>query len=376
MHDAIMWQDKRTIDICQELKGESEFVYKRTGSKINPVFTAPKITWLKRYEPEIYNQAYKMIVIPDYVLFLITGKFMTDYTYGSRSSLMNIESLQWDEELLNLFEVDREKLCELVPQGSVAGHSTRQFYEMTGLAKGTPVISAGGDQQCAALGAGVIENGSIQVTTGTGSFIIASSDTLQLDPQMRAICNISAVPDKYVLESSILTTSTVSSWFLIIFTITNKTLKRCLKKLLPHQSGQRAVELSSFSRKGIPDWNPLAKGMFFNVTLESDRGDFSRSILESIALEISENIDVMKELLGSVSSISVAGGLTRSNLLIKFKRMYMASELNYQQIAKQLHLVLGFRQQSRSVCLNLTGRHSLDRNMGWKEISLNRSRKM
>ena len=102
LRKAIMWQDKRTYEICKELEPFSEYVYKRTGSKINPVFTAPKITWLKTHEPKIYHKSYKIIVIPDYVIFLMTGKFVTDYTYGSRTSLMNIQSLEWDEELLTL----------------------------------------------------------------------------------------------------------------------------------------------------------------------------------------------------------------------------------------------------------------------------------
>ncbi|MBS4210173.1 FGGY-family carbohydrate kinase [Bacillus sp. FJAT-50079] len=318
LHHAIMWQDKRTYDICQELKDESEEVYKRTGSKINPVFTAPKITWLRRHMPDIYNAAHKIIVIPDYVIFLITGKFVTDYTYGSRSSLMNIQTMEWDEDLLELFEVDREKLSELVQQGSVVGYATKEFSDLTGLAKGTPVISAGGDQQCAALGAGVIENGTIQATTGTGSFIIASSDTLQLDPKMRAICNVSAVPNKYVLESSILTTSTITNWFSNNFYLEDKetsTIERMMEDAAASPVGSKGlISFPHFQGRGSPDWNPLATGMFFNVTLESSKGDFVRAILESIALEISENIDVMKEILGSITSISVAGGLTKSSL--------------------------------------------------------------
>ncbi len=238
-----MWQDKRTYEICKELEPFSEYVYKRTGSKINPVFTAPKITWLKTHEPKIYHKSYKIIVIPDYVIFLMTGKFVTDYTYGSRTSLMNIQSLEWDEELLTLFKVDKEKLGDLVPQGSIVGHSTEAFSKLTGLPIGTPIISAGGDQQCAALGAGVVENGSIQATTGTGSFIIASSDTLQLDPQMRTICNVAAVQNKYVLESSILTTATISLQLVFPKTSTwkvksNLHLKKCLRMHLDLQWGQ------------------------------------------------------------------------------------------------------------------------------------------
>lgn len=213
IRNAIMWQDKRAFGICEELDAHSEFVYKLSGSRINPVFAAPKITWLRRNEPEIYNQADKIVVIPDYLIYQMTNRYVTDYTYGSRTSLMNIKTMQWDDELLERFEVDKDKLCELVLQGSIVGYTSEAFKQSTGLPSGTPVISAGGDQQCAALGSGVIENGAFQVTTGTGSFILASSARLHLDPQMRMICNVSAVQGQYVLESSILTTATVCNWF-------------------------------------------------------------------------------------------------------------------------------------------------------------------
>ena len=164
----------------------------------------------------------------------------------------------------------------------------------------------------------MVENGSIQATTGTGSFIIASSDTLQLDPQMRTICNVAAVQNKYVLESSILTTATVSNWFSENFYMESKE-QSSFEKMLEDAStssvgSNNLITFPHFQGRGSPDWNPLAKGLFFNVTLASTRGDFARSILESIALEVSENLDVMIDLLGSITSMSVAGGLTKSPL--------------------------------------------------------------
>ncbi|ASN06697.1 FGGY-family carbohydrate kinase [Virgibacillus necropolis] len=318
LHNAIMWQDKRTYNICEELKLYDAFVYNRSGAKINPVFTAPKIKWLKENEPNIYKSAHKILVIPDYAIFLMTGKFVTDYTYGSRTSLMNIHELEWDNELLELFKVDREKLCELIPQGSIAGYTTEMFMKRTGLPSGTPVISAGGDQQCAALGAGAIGNGSFQITTGTGSYIIASSNTLQLDSQMRTICSVSAVKSKYMLESSILTTSTICNWFCDNFYANSKgdsAFERMLEDALVSPVGSNnLITFPHFQGRGSPDWNSLASGIFFNVSLGTTRGDFARSILEAIALEISENLDIMNRIIGTITSISTAGGLTKSSL--------------------------------------------------------------
>lgn len=318
LRKAIMWQDRRAISVCEELERHANYVYKLTGSKINPVFTAPKITWLKQREPEIYHKAHKIIVIPDYIIYLMTGKFVTDYTYGSRTSMMNIKEKKWDENLLKLFQIDLEKLSDLVPQGSIVGHTTDEFYMETGLPASTPIISAGGDQQCAALGAGVIDEGSIQISSGTGSFILASSNELQLDAEMRVICNVSAIPGKYILEASILTTSTIVSWYADNFYEKSEEIS-AIEKMLDEAAGSPVgsnglIMLPYFQGRGSPDWNTLAKGTFHNVSLESTRADFARSILESIALEISENIDVIEEVLQKPQDIKVGGGLTKSAL--------------------------------------------------------------
>lgn len=318
LRKAIMWQDRRTYDLCRELEPYAEEVYSRTGSRINPVFTAPKLAWLKRHEPAVYDKAYKILVIPDYVLFLMTGQFMTDYTYGSRTSLMNISTLEWDDELLALFQIHRDKLCELVPQGSITAYTSEAFRQKTGLRSGTPVVSAGGDQQCGALGSGVIDNGSIQITSGTGSFLLASSNRLVLDREMRTICNVSAVKGKYVLESSILTASTVCNWFARSFypqEDEHTSLEKMLEEACQSAPGSNGVlTLPHFQGRGSPDWNPLAKGLFFNIDLGTTRGDLARSVLEGIVLEIAENLDIMGDQTGGIHSVIIAGGLTKSPL--------------------------------------------------------------
>ncbi|NTV91686.1 MAG: glycerol kinase, partial [Clostridiales bacterium] len=270
-----------------------------------------------------YRKAFKLLVIPDYLVHFMTGSFVTDYTYGSRTSLMNLETLQWDDEILEIFGLHKSKLCELVDQGRVCGFTTSAFSALTGLAEGTPVVSAGGDQQCAALGAGVIDNGAVQITTGTGSFLLLSSDEIILDPQMQSICNVSSVPGKYVVENSILTTSSIYAWFRNNFYPECASEGDGLDKLNREASASPAganglILLPHFRGRGSPDWNPAAKGMFYNVGLDTTRGDFARSILEGIAAEITENLGRLEKLLsvngGEISNITVGGGLTNFEL--------------------------------------------------------------
>jgi sugar (pentulose or hexulose) kinase len=322
LHPAIMWQDARSHDICLELGDAAPLVYERTGTRINPLFAAPKMTWIKRHLPHIYTKAHKLVTIADYVLYQLTGVLATDYTYGSRNSMMNLHTLQWEPELLRLFEIDESKLCELRPQGSILGQITPQFSLLTGLRSGIPVVSAGGDQQCAALGAGVIAEGSLQITSGTGSFMLAPTRSVRLDPNQKMICNASAVPGMYVLESSILVTSKACQWFNEQFygsDLNGSTSPDAFQVML-HEAARSTVGAGGLMMmphlhgRGSPDWNTLATGMFFNFNLGTSRADFARSILEGIAYEISENLNHMEALAGQLDSLLVAGGLTRSSL--------------------------------------------------------------
>ena len=202
MHRFIMWHDKRNQSICRELSDHSLFVQKKCGAGINTVFTGTKLTWLRRNRPDLWEKTKKVTVVPDYLLHLMTGEYVTDKTYGSRTLLMDLERGQWDDELCGLFSVERDKLCELVDPGTVIGTISESFSARSGLSAGVPVISAGGDQQCAALGLGVIEEGKIAINLGTGGYVMALCDTPVTD-HCDVICNRSAMRDKFIMETSL-----------------------------------------------------------------------------------------------------------------------------------------------------------------------------
>ena len=155
LRPAIMWQDKRNQGIVEEFIRMQDVIHELTGARINTVFSGTKMTWFRRNEPDQYRKAYKICTIADFISHEITGEYRTDHTYGSRSLLMNLRRRSWDARLLDMFEVEEEKLCELISPGTVLGYVTEEFAARTGLEAGIPLVSGGGDQQCAALGQGV-----------------------------------------------------------------------------------------------------------------------------------------------------------------------------------------------------------------------------
>lgn len=309
----IMWHDKRTVPICRELGAQEDRVYQLTGLRISPVLSAVKMTWLRREAPEVYDKTAKMLGVHDLALHTLCGEFVTDESLASNTNLLNIYSRKWDEELLEIFSVNRKHLCDLVPAGSVCGTTGKELQRQTGIPEHTKVITAGGDQQCAALGLGITSEGKLKCTTGTGSYLIAHSNAPIIDEQKRFLCKIGAIPGSYNLEAGMLTTGTVYRWFLEQFYDDNSdsAIEKINQEVLTSPSGANGVLLLPyFEGSGAPHWNPDDYGVFYGLKLSSTRADMARAVLEGIVMAMSENIAAFKEKLGAFSMVSVSGGMT------------------------------------------------------------------
>ena len=314
--NAIMWQDIRNRDIIGELKSYDNQIAAISGAGVNTVFSGGKMSWIRKKRPEIYKRTYKLLNIPEYLIHMMTGEYVTDYTYASRSNLMNIRKNKWDTELLRLFDIEEEKLCRMVEPGSVCGKITDEFSGQTGLKKGIPVISAGGDQQCAAAGQGVFKGGTISIVTGTGAFIAASADEVPdtLPPDM--ICNSASVKGKYIIEANVLTCCSAFDWFCRSFydweEIDYRKINRELENLYSQE--EKCIVLPYFQGRSTPDWNPEATALISGLTLGASRENILKALVEGIFMEINNNIQAMRQWI-EIKSAYLSGGLTRSRVM-------------------------------------------------------------
>lgn len=321
LRSAIMWQDKRTIPQCEFLKKEYGLnaLYRKTGLRTNPYFVLPKILWLRENEKDLYDKTYKFIGVQDYVVHSLTGEYKTDSSQGCRTMLMNIETFKWDQELLDIGGVTEDKLPELLPPGSIAGHLLDEVAAKVNLPAGIPVIMSGGDQQNAAVALGVIKPGLAEANTGTGSFVISAVDKPTFDEDARVLCQASAISGQWIMEAGIFNTGAIYRWFKEQFYPELKgekhpydIINKEAEEIPPGANG--ILMLPHFEGSAAPYWNPLAKGLFFNLSLGTKRGALARSILEGIAIEISDNISLIEKLSGSIERVSVAGGMVKSDL--------------------------------------------------------------
>ena len=323
LHNALVWQDRRTtdqVDFIKETIGEDK-IYATTGLTIDPYFSATKILWFKQEKPQIYQNTHKFLLVSDYIIHKLTGKFRTDFSNASRTMLFDINNLRYSEDIASELEIDLDKMPEAVESGVDIGEiSTNE----TAFDEKTLVITGAGDQQSAALGVGVIAPGDIKCTTGTGSFILAHLEEPKFDPKQRVLCSCHAIPGAWVQEASIFTSGAVLRWLR-----DEVGREECV---LAEESGEDPYDLMTAEAKesmiganglcliphlvgaGAPHWDPFAKGVIFGLALGHQRRDLYRAALEGVAFEVKKNIQVFKEVGIDPKELKLTGGGSRSDL--------------------------------------------------------------
>jgi xylulokinase/glycerol kinase len=230
--------------------------------------------------------------------------------------LMNINTFAWDEDMLRISGIDRAKLPDLVPPGTSIGGLSAAAAEQTRLKVGTPVILAGGDQQCAALSLNVLSEGDAEANTGTGSFAIAYSDMPRFHEQCRTLCSAGAMPGTWIVEAGIFTTGLIHRWFKEQFYPEGPQAYEVMNaEAESSPPGAKGVLLMThFEGSAAPYWNPMARGTFFNLTMATTRADMARAVVEGIAFEIASNLALFEGLGVPIHSVRIAGGLTTLEL--------------------------------------------------------------
>lgn len=318
--NAIMWQDKRTNRIVEELKDRNDFIFKKTGANLNPVYLAPKILWMKREYPDLDTQILKYLSIADYISYVLTGELKTDRTYASRTLLMNLSTKDWDDELLELFMVRRDQLCDLIEPGDRIGFLSEEISKQIGLKKSIPLISAGGDQQCGAVGMGVLSEGNLALTLGTGGYLVTIKKSIPQNLTNNITVNYYAISKQYMLETSILSCSSLLDWFLRNFydeKDKTKLYQKIEQELLSVPAGSNGVMVQPyFQGRGTPDWNNHAKGHFLNLTLANQRKDLLHALIEGIGMEVAHHVDILKEYTNDQEvNIYLGGGMSNNAVI-------------------------------------------------------------
>ena len=334
LRNAIIWADMRSEAqerMVRQQMEESDFYY-ITGHRISPSYTAFKLRWIRDNEPELYQKNAVVLNAKDYILYRLTGRFVTDRSDASATCLYDLNKRQWSDDMLALFGVDREKLPEILTSTAVAGRITAQAAEDTGLLAGTPVVCGGGDGPCAAVGTGCVREGIANSCMGTSSWISMASRTPVTDRAMTTV-NFDHVVPGYVLPCGTIQSGGGSlSWAVSRLCGGEKAAAKAEGRDV-YDRVEEAVRRSPAGAKGLlflphligersPYWDPQARGAFLGLTLEHNLDDMMRAVMEGAALTLDMVLAAFRSHIPIDRLVVIGGGAKSSAWLQIFADVY------------------------------------------------------
>ena len=312
---AIIWADSRSSDICEELEEiiGHDRLRKVLMNRIFPGTQAATVSWLMRHERDTWNHVRRILAPKDYLRWRMCGLFNTEPTDASATLLFDVGLREWSKEVLEALSVPVEYLPFMVNSDQYIGE-TEGIEEETGIPDGVTVILGGGDQPCAALGNGVIDEGSLLVTIGTGGQLFAPTTAPKQSPglALNTFCHLPA--SRWYVMGATLSAGLSLKWFRDAFHPGTDfdTLTAEAETVPAGSDGLQFLPYLNGRRSPSPD--PSAAGSFTGIGLIHSRGHYVRAILEGVAYELRENLDVMKGLGISPGSVIFSGGASRSDL--------------------------------------------------------------
>ena len=323
IHNAIVWQDRRTADICAVMKnaGKEEMVTAKTGLLLDPYFTATKLSWiLDKVDGARARAAAGELcfgTVDSFLIWRLTGGRMhvTDATNASRTSLYNIHENDWDDDLLALFDVPRSGLPQVMDCAAEFGICESDLFDAE-----LPVRGVAGDQQAAAIGQGCFTPGALKSTYGTGCFVIINTGEEAVASKNKLLTTIGyrlGGKTTYALEGSIFVSGAIVQWLrdgMKLIASAGET-----EGIAAAQGGNNGVYMvPALTGLGAPHWAPNARGAIYGITRDTGPADFVRAALESVAYQTN---DLFTAIAGDgipVSVVRVDGGMTANDWLMQF----------------------------------------------------------
>jgi len=340
IHPAIVWQDRRTAEYCDDLKkkGHSERIQKKTGLLIDAYFSASKINWLLSHVPGAREKAERgelaFGTVDSWLVWNLTGgkKHLTDVTNASRTMLFNIHTLEWDDELLALFEIPESMLPEVKSSSEVYGKTAANI-----LAARIPVAGIAGDQHAALFGQLCTKPGMVKNTYGTGCFMLMNIGDKPVLSENNLVTTIAwKLGDKvsYALEGSIFIGGAIVQWLRDGLGIIRQSADvEELASKVPDTDGVYLVP--AFAGLGAPHWDPYARGTIVGLTRGTTAAHIARAALEGIAFQTVDILRAMEADAGTeIRELRVDGGATANNLLLQFQADILQAKVVRPQITE------------------------------------------
>ena len=333
-YNAIVWQDTRTQDICDELiknKRLTELI-KSTGLPISTYFSLSKIIWLIENVPSIKSSLLDDVcfgTVDSWILYNLTGNFYTDVTNASRTLIYDLYNMEWSDDILNELNIPKHSLPEVKP-------SLSNFGEIDGVIEGVPITAILGDQQAALFGQNCTNKGDVKNTYGTGCFALTNTGTDIIESENGLLTTVAyqieGEEPLYAIEGSVPIAGAAVQWLRDNLNII-KSSDEIESLAMGEKDNGDVYFVPAFSGLFSPHWDETARGSLFGLTRFSNKSHIARSVLESVAFQSYELLQSMEKDLGiEFQNLKVDGGMVSNNLLMQFQSDILNKTIISQEI--------------------------------------------
>jgi xylulokinase len=295
LRPAILWNDQRTAGECDEIRHRigARRLIEITGNDALTGFTAPKLLWVHRNEPDVWRRISHILLPKDFVRHRLTGDHAVDRADGAGTLLFDLAARDWSDEVVGALEIDPRWLPRTFEGPEVTGVVSRAGAEGTGLVAGTPVVAGGGDQAATAVGVGAIDPGIVALSLGTSGVIFAATGRPLVEPEGRVHAFCHAVPQRWHLMSVMLSAAGSLRWFREALApgVTYAELSEEAGRAPAGSEGLWFLPYLTGERSPHPD--PQARGAFVGLTVTHDRRHLTRAVLEGVAYGLRDGLDQM-----------------------------------------------------------------------------------
>jgi len=328
LRPALLWNDQRTQDQCDEIEQKAGGRKKLINMVGNPAltgFTAPKILWVRQNEPKVYERTRHILLPKDYIRYRMTGEYATEVGDASGTLLLDVKKRQWNKKLLGLLEIDKELLPGCYESHVATGELHAAAAKALGLKAGTPVVGGSGDQPAGAVGNGIVKAGVVSATLGTSGVMFAHSKEPVYDPQGRVHTMCAAVEGEWCVFGCMLSAGGSFQWFRNEMGQDEIARARTVKqsKLDPYELLVAQAAATDPGSEGLfflpyltgercPYPNPNARGGWIGLTARHTRGHMIRALLEGVTFGMNDALKIMDGMKLGTKKIRLSGGGARS----------------------------------------------------------------
>ena len=331
--DVIPWFDARSISELDVFKQEigNEAVFNATGLEIGAIFSLPKILWMRKHHPDIFNRAAKWLQMSDFINFKLTGKTVTDYSMACRTMAFDISTNTWSDTLTNVAGVDKRIFPDVYASGTQIGTVTKTAAGITGLKQGTPVIMGGHDHPCATISGNTFGSSAILDSSGTAEPFLFVSDVGASLPAKRLGQRHGRHPDpnRFIVWGGIVSSGISVEWAVKRlglcndwhFTVPDIPLNDLFEMCADLPCGSGGIIFTPFLRgSGAPEWDPKMKANFLGADHNTTSRHMLRAVLEGLSYQAKIIIDIQEALSSkSIEQIVCVGGGSRGKLWQQIK---------------------------------------------------------